>query len=255
MSGMVATQTDFRAALLDPERAVPDGLTDGAGRPTTRRFSVYRNNVTVALIEALRTGFPVLCKLLGDQNFDQLARLFARAHPPTSPVMMHYGADLPAFLEGFEPLAHIGYLPDVARLELALRTSYHAADAAPLEPARLATLSAEDLMRTKLRLAPSVRLVPSRWPIHDIWIYNTVADAPKPRGIAQAVLVTRAEFDPTPHAISPAQLAWLSAIRDYATLEEAVDAATAEDPEFDLGPVLTLLVQHNALIDQTTPKE
>ena len=63
---MAASQSDFRAALLDSDRPVPDGLTDGDGHPTTRRFSVYRNNVTVALIDAMRAGFPVLVKLLGD---------------------------------------------------------------------------------------------------------------------------------------------------------------------------------------------
>ena len=252
---MGATQTDFRAALLDPERAVPKGLTDGEGRPTTRRFAVYRNNVTVALIEALRTGFPVLCKLLGEQNFDQLARLFARTHPPSSPLMMHYGRALPDFLEGFAPLAHIGYLPDVARLELALRSAYHAADSAPLDPVRLGALAPETLMQTRLHLAPAVQVVPSKWPIFDIWRYNTVANAPKPQSVAQRVLVTRAEFDPMPHVLTLPQYAWVEAIHAGAPLDDAVDAATAHDPDFDLGPVLTLLVQHNALTDLTTPKE
>ncbi|MBV7408882.1 MULTISPECIES: DUF2063 domain-containing protein [Roseobacteraceae] len=252
---MTTTQADFRAALLDPERAVPDGLTDPAGQPTKRRFAVYRNNVTVALIDALRTGFPVLCKLLGDQNFDQLARVFARAHPPTSPLMMHYGAALPAFLDGFEPLARIGYLPDIARLELALRHAYHAADSTPLDAARLGALPPEVLMQTRLHLSPAVQLVHSRWPIHDIWCYNTRAGAQKPRSIAQPVLVTRAKFDPEPHALTPAQAAWIQAIIDGATLENAVDAATAIDANFDLGPLLTLLIQHNALTDITTPKD
>ncbi|MEL6463967.1 MAG: DNA-binding domain-containing protein [Pseudomonadota bacterium] len=252
---MTATQTEFRAALLDPEHPVPDGLTDGAGEPTTRRFAVYRNNVTVALIDALRTGFPVLCKLLGDQNFGQLARVFARAHPPSSPVMMQYGEALPAFLDTFEPLEHIGYLADVARLELALRRAYHAADALPLDPARLGALPPEVLTRTRLHLAPAVQVISSRWPIFDIWRYNTVEGTERPRGVAQSVLVTRAEFDPTPHLLTIAQAEWLRAIQAKATLETAVDAATAHDPEFDLAPLLTLLVQHNALIDLTPPKE
>ncbi|WP_147103674.1 DUF2063 domain-containing protein [Tateyamaria sp. syn59] len=252
---MTTTQAEFRAALLDPARAVPDGLTDPKGEPTSRRFAVYRNNVTVALIDALRTGFPVLCKLLGDQNFDQLARLFARAHPPTSPLMMHYGEALPAFLDDFEPLAHIAYLQDVARLELALRRAYHAADSTALDPARLGALAPDVLMQTRLHLSPAVQLVHSRWPIHDIWRYNTQADAPKPRGIAQPVLVTRAAFDPEPHALTLAQAAWLQAIVENAPLEKAVDAATAHDAEFDLGPLLTLLIQQNALTDISTPKD
>ena len=252
---MPTSQADFRAAVLDPERAVPHGLTDGSGRPTERRFTVYRNNVTVALMEALRSGFPVLNRLLGAENFDQLARMFARAHPPRSPVMMHYGADMPGFLDGFAPLEHIGYLADVARLELALRRSYHAADATPMDPAHLGSVDPETLMQCRLHLAPAVILVASDWPILDIWRYNTVPDAPKPRSVAQPVLVTRPAFDPAPHALTPAQAQWVQAVLARTTLETAIDQATSCDPEFDLAPLLTLLVQQGALVDMTTPKE
>ncbi len=248
-------QSVFRAALLDPDRAVPEGLTDGNGHPTTKRFNVYRNNVTVALVEALRTAFPVIVKLLGDVNFDRLAPLYVRAHPPRTPLMMHYGADMPAFLEGFEPLAHIGSLPDVARLELALRRSYHAADATPLDPARLATMAPEALMVATLCLAPAVQLVPSDWPLFDIWRFNTEDGASKPQPGAQPVLITRAEFDPEPHPLDAASAAWITAVQSGAPLSDAQDAALAHDPEFDLAPLLTLLIQHGALCDITTPKD
>jgi hypothetical protein len=66
--------------------------------------------------------------------------------------------------------------------------------------------------------------------------------------------VTRPEFDPVPHALSHAQYVWLCAIGDGIPLEPALERATAEDPDFDLGPILTLLVQQNALIEMTTPK-
>ncbi|WP_415921048.1 putative DNA-binding domain-containing protein [Tateyamaria sp. SN6-1] len=252
---MSTPHTTFRQALLDPDAAVPDGLTDGAGAPTVKRFDVYRNNVTVALIDALRTAFPVIRKLLGNANFDQLAPLYVRAHPPRSPLMMHYGQDMPSFLAGFAPLQHLRYLPDVARLELALRQSYHAADAQPLDAQTLADCPPETLMASRLHLAPAVQLIPSDWPLFDIWRYNTVADAPKPRAIAQPVLVTRAEFDPVPHALSLAQHAWLRSSADGATLSDAQDSALAIDPEFDLAPLLGLLLQTGALTTLTTPKD
>ena len=252
---MSASQTEFRAALLNPDAPVPGGLTDGDGAPTVKRFAVYRNNVTVALIDALRTAFPVLYKLLGDANFDQLAPLYARSHPPQSPLMMHYGQDMPAFLEGFAPLQHLGYLGDVARLELALRRSYHAADAAALDPQVLADCPPGTLMQSTLTLAPAVQLVPSHWPLFDIWRYNTQTDAPKPRAIAQPVLITRADFDPKPHALTAAQAAWVTACNAHATLAGAQDAATAHGPNFDLAPLLGLLLQHGALTTLTTPKD
>ena len=158
---MIVDQSTFRAALLNPEAERPKGLTDGAGQPAGRRFDVYRNNVAVSLTEALETAFPVLRKLLGESNFKLLAAAFLRQHPPSSPLMMFYGAAFPAFLEGMEQLAHLKYLGDVARLELALRRAYHAADAAPIAPEALGALAPEELMAARLEFAPAVQLLRS----------------------------------------------------------------------------------------------
>ncbi|WP_299292444.1 DNA-binding domain-containing protein [uncultured Tateyamaria sp.] len=252
---MSGVQSQFRAALLDPERSVPEGLVGADGQPTEKRFAVYRNNVTVALTEALRSAFPVLEKLLGDENFASLARLYARAHPPRTPMMMHYGVDMPEFLAAFQPLAHIGYLPDVAHLELAMRRAYHAGDVAPFDAERLSQITPDRLMASTLRLAPAVQLVPSQWPLFDIWRYNMQAGADKPRAIAQPVLVARRLFDPAPFPLTTAQAAWVAATQDGNTLAGAQDAAASIDPDFDLTPLLTLLLQQGCIADITTPKD
>jgi hypothetical protein len=101
------------------------------GRPAGRRFNVYRNNVAASLTDALATGFPVIAKLLGEEFFRAMAGVFLRAHPPGDPRLQLWGGKFPGFLARFEPVAHLPYLPDMARLELGLRQSYHAADAAP----------------------------------------------------------------------------------------------------------------------------
>lgn len=248
-------QSQFRAALLDPSQPTPSGLTDGQGNPSGKRFAVYRNNVTVALCDALRTNFPVLQKLLGDENFDHLALIFARAHPPSSPLMMGYGAEMAGFITGFAPLLHIGYLADVARLELAMRRAYHAADSVALDTDQLAHLTPEALLASTLTLAPAVQLITSDWPLFDIWRYNMVEGAPKPQATAQSVLITRAEFDPVLHPLAPAQTAWIAAIQNGDTLDKAQDAALAVSQNFDLSPLLTVLLQHGALTQITPSKD
>jgi hypothetical protein len=105
------TDAGFSAALLDPERPVPAGLITPDGKPATRRYAIYRNNVTVGLTEALEAGFPVVRKIVGERFFQAMAVVFVRNHPPASPILAGYGADMPGFLRGFEPVAHLKYLP------------------------------------------------------------------------------------------------------------------------------------------------
>lgn len=240
-------QETFRAALFEPAQAVPDGLRDGHGGPAGRRFAVYRNNVAVALTEALESGFPTVRKLLGPQNFRGLAGLYLRAHPPASPVMMLYGGTLPAFIAKTPQLAHLGYLPDVARLDLALRESYHAADARPVAPEVLAAIPAKALEGIRLSLAPALRLLRSRWPLHAIHRFNHEPGAPKPVPRAEDVLVTRPGFDPLPRLLPPGGGAALAALRDGRTLGAALAAGTAEDPAFDPAALLTLLSQDGCI--------
>ncbi|MFC3615687.1 putative DNA-binding domain-containing protein [Lutimaribacter marinistellae] len=250
---MSVSQREFHTALLAPEQPHPQGLRDGADRPAGRRFDVYRNNVAVSLTEALHDGFPVIAKLLGKQNLDGLAGIYLRQHPPASPLMMHFGAAFPAFLAGMPQLAHLGYLPDIARLELALRQSYHAGDAEPVPPQSLA-LSPEALMGATLGFAPSVQLLRSPWPIHDIWRFNTEPGAPKPRAAAQDVLVTRPEYDPLPRLLPPGGAEWITATQAGETLGTAQDRATSAAADFDLAALLAMLLGDGAITSLSPPK-
>ncbi|TDK41001.1 DNA-binding domain-containing protein [Antarcticimicrobium luteum] len=249
---MSVSQTDFRAALLDADRPAPTGLQDAAARPAGRRFDVYRNNVAVSLTEALHDGFPAVASLLGKTNMDGIAGMFLRAHPPASPLLMLYGEAFPDFLAGLEQLSHLGYLADVARLELALRQSYHAADAAPIPPERLGQTAPEALLAARLALAPALRLRRSPWPVFDIWRYATEPGAPQPQAAAQDVLITRPGYDPAPQPLPPGGAAWIAALQTGQSWGAAEDAARAEAAGFDLTPTLTLLLQGGAITDLMT---
>ena len=244
---MSVDQSQFHDALLDSARTVPAGLSDGMGRPAGARFSVYRNNVAVSLTEALEVSFPAIVKLIGAENFKKVAGVFLRKNPPQSPMIMVYGAEFPRFLETFEPLRHIGYLPDVARLEQALRESYHAADAAPIDPATFADLSDEKLATTRITLSPSIRLIRSVWPVHAIWAYNLEEDAPKPLNMAQDVLITRPDFDPQCHPLATGGGAFITTLLAGRPLGEAFEKALEISPEFDLAAVLALLLDTRAI--------
>lgn len=243
---MIVSQTEFRGALLDGARERPIGLVDEKGRAAGRRFDVYRNNVAVSLTEALSQGFPTITKLIGEENFNAIAGIFLRQSPPASPLMMHYGAGFPEFLQAFEPLQHLGYLPDVARLELALRRSYHAEDATPIAPDALGAIDPMQLGNVTMTFAPAIELLTSPWPLHAIWAFN-MADGPKPEAVAQDVLITRADYDPAPHVLPAGGYAAMASLIGGQTLGESVATGTEAAPDFDLGALLALLLQGNAI--------
>lgn len=237
---MSVGQSSFAAALLDPARAVHEGLLDPQGAPAGRRFSVYRNNVAVSLTEALMTAFPVLAKLLGEANFRGLAGLFLRAHPPATPVLMFYGAEMPGFLAALPQLAHLPYLADVARLESALRESYHAADADISGPEAFAALPPKRLLALRPKLHPAVRLVASPWPVHGIWARNMVPDAPKPAPGPETVLITRPGFDPVQTLLPEGAAALVLELAGGATLGAAIEACgDGFDPTDTLARLIT----------------
>jgi hypothetical protein len=237
-------QAEFAAALLDPDAAVPGGLVDPFGRPAPRRFAVYRNNVTSSLTRALEAAFPTVRKLVGDAFFAAMAVVFLRAHPPTSRMMMLYGDALPGWLKTFPPVAHLGYLPDVARLDQAMRESYHAADGDPLSDAEIRRLTHSDLGGLRVILAPSLRLIRSPWPVQSIWAANA-ENGPAPQPGAETALILRPRFDPRPHRISAADGAFVQALSEGQAFEQSMDRAGGD---VGLPDILSLLVTGRAII-------
>ncbi|HEY9039966.1 MAG TPA: DNA-binding domain-containing protein [Roseovarius sp.] len=244
---MSGNQTMFRTALMDAGAAAPPGLSDGRGRPAGRRFEVYRNNVASSLTDALEVGFPAIAKLIGQRNFRAVMGEFLRQHPPDVPMIAQYGAALPGFLDGFAPLAHLGYLADVARLEQALRDSYHAADCEPIDPAILQSKPPDSLPAARIALAPALRIIRSRWPVHAIWTYAMQDGAPQPTGAAQDVIVTRPGFDPQMAVPGPGGAAFVQGLADGHPIGVAHDIALKDAPHFDLSETLTILIGGGAI--------
>jgi hypothetical protein len=219
------------AALLDPARV---GLPDP-------RFAVHRNNVVAGLIGALAETYPAVERLVGPDFFRAAAGVFLRAHPPASPVLLRWGGAFGDWLERFPPAARLPWLADVARLEWARAEAFHAADAAPLSIAALAAVPADWLDGVRLTLHPSLRLVPSRFPVASLW-----ADVTGPRtggvdlGRAETALVARPFDGVEVSTPGPAAAAFLSALAAGRPLGGAA-AEGAAHAGFDLAAQIAAL--------------
>jgi hypothetical protein len=229
-------QDQFAVALVDRSLPLPPGLTSwNAGEPQ-QRFGVYRGNVAGALIEALAVRYPVVQRLVGEDFFRAMARDYALANLPASPVLIHYGADFPDFIASFAPAATLSYLPDVARLESANWMAYHAADATPLAANDFAALDPSKLAGVRLTFLPSVHVLSSAYPIFSIWRTNTEDAEVEPVDLTQAedVLVSRPDMKVDMRKLPSGAATFLSALIAGQTLGEAAALALAHTPEFDL---------------------
>jgi hypothetical protein len=242
-------QQAFASALLDTDAPVPDFLRVRANVPVAERFDVYRNNVHSALIDALLAAFPVTAQLVSEDSLRALAREFLRGHLPRHAALHDYGAALPHFIRSYAPAAELPWLADVAALEHAWWQSYGAADATSIRPPDLAALPAGDLSARCARMHPATRLLSSAHPVHDIWTAHQSSGEPRApqQWIAQCVLITRPEADVQVRHITPAQHAFLAALVDDATLEEAAATALARDAHFDFGITLLLAIEAGAI--------
>lgn len=231
----------FAAALLDPDIAIPAEVTGPDGGPATRRYGVYRNNVVVSLMEALRGSFPSVLAIMGEENFARAARNFVASHPPRSAMMQRYGEEFANFLDAFSPLRSAPYLGDVARVERACIGAFHAADAGCLSTEELAALAPEQTMALRLAPHPAAALVCSNYAIADLfgWRHGRPqggTDATRP----QAMLVTRPLLQVEVHPLTPDQHAFLSMLVAGNTFGEAAGVVLAEDAQFDLSGTFAL---------------
>ena len=226
----------FAAALLDPARAAPAAVAGPKGKAASKRYDVYRNNVTVSLVNALAAAFPATLRITGPDFFRAMARFHVRATPPASPLLFEYGRDFPDFIDRYKYAAPMPWLADVARIERAWLDAYHAADAAPLAPQTLAAVPPDRLAETILMPHPAARIVRSSFSAVTIFAANR-SDGPVGRIEAaepEDALVTRPHLEVAVRRLPDGGAVFVESLVEGRPLGAAVAAAIAASPGFDL---------------------
>lgn len=233
-------QTQFAAALFDSNQSSPNIIKPAH----STRFRVYQNNVIAGLTESLIASFPALTCLLGEAYFLAVIREFVVLHPPRSPIMAQYGAELPDFLDTFAPLANMPYLGDVARIELARIESFHSAELPSVGVSKFNTFNAEQLSSARFELHPSIKLVISDHPIYQLW-HSQLRNGKLPevedwRG--EEVICARQNRFVSTQRLQSGGATFFSALNNDFTLAGAWAAACEVNNEFNLIEALGLMI-------------
>jgi hypothetical protein len=208
-------QSRFAAELF--ARGGPEGM------------AAYRGNVLGNWSRALAGAYPVVRKIVGEEFFRALAREYARVHPSRSGDLNEYGERFADFVAAFEHTRDLPYLPDVARMEWLAHRAHYAPDPAPFTLEGLGESS-------RLRLTPPCALLASDWPLGSIWTvhqddYEGEINVDLRAG-PDRILVHRPRWRVLVRSLAPGEHRFLQAAARGETLGDALEAALAEDAEF-----------------------
>ena len=250
MPKLTDLQADFADKLLMPGAPPPSDVHGPSATPPVKRYNVYRNNVVASLIQVLEARYHVVLRLVGEEFFRGMARLYLEAEPPRSAVLAEFGGGLAVFIKDFEPATELTYLADVARLEWLQHVAYHAADALPLGPGDLASVVAATVPKLKFTLHPSVGVLASAFPVVAIWETNKRDDAVKPIRLEQGgetALVVRPALEVETRKAPPGTDAFLAALATGQTLAEAAATALAANDHFNVQMALATVIEAGAI--------
>ena len=231
------TEAARQSALLAALRGAAPAPSARLAEQGARRqlgIDAYRANAAATAERALAAAYPTLQALVGEQDFARLACALWRHAPPQRGDLAQWGQDLPAFVEAQADLDAWPYLGDCARLDAAIVRCEGAADA------------------LRLRLAPAVQLLASRWPVaalHAAHVNDGDAAVAAVRealetGQAESVVVARAGWRADVTPVDAPVFAWMQALQARRTLAEALQRAGRE---FDFSAWLIQALQRGWL--------
>lgn len=216
-----------------------------------QQVAVYRDRIHHKLSARLKTQFPTVHHIVGDEFLQQAALVCFAKFPPRAANPLRLAQVFPDFLATFDAAAAFPYLVDVAMVDLGILRAFHAADATSIKPDLFSQQSAETLIHRRVRLHPACYWLVSGYAIYDIWrLYNAKSPpANIDHRLAQQVVIVRPKLKVEVYAIDEGFVKALDALDAGATLEEAFLQGTLDDPRFDLGAAIRFLVRNGLLVE------
>jgi hypothetical protein len=259
MHSLREIQAGFAAALFDPSASRQAPGIRSHGISPSQRLGFYRTNVFENYRKALSVTYSVVEQLIGSGLFSALAQDYASRYHSRSGDVGEQGAHFAAFIAKHPVARELPYLADVARLEWCLEECFNERDPQLLSLDRLSAVPQELCGELRFLLAPSCRLVSSRYPIDRIWEMCQPGFPSEERIDLNAggvdLIVRREGFSVVTERLTRAELAMSTALSSGYAFSEAFDYARSIEPDFDAGAFLRRYLANGVLADFTLPAE
>ncbi len=252
--------SDFHNAILEnDDKQIKPAVKPHSRLAVSQQFAIYSDGYRIRLTQAIRSDYPILLKLLGDAEFDSLARTYIEQNPPTSYNLDFYPHKFAEFVSEYFLLSLRGGVADVAiqksnyvertgllrytrndeftkfAIELAILEAtiaevFMLPDSKPLLVDSLSGISAEDFGEMRLKIRTAHKLLRFNYQISD-WL--TLARAEDnlpsiPLPSPSWLLVVRHNNEVQRHNLSEQEFSMLQHISSGKNVSDALDATLDE---------------------------
>jgi len=165
-------QDVFQRNILCPDTELRNKMLpwlNPTGASPEKRLGVYIDAYVLRLTETLRSNYPALHQLLGDNDFEALSRRYLSIYPSAHASIRWFGDRLAALLKDCEPYSGIPSLSELADFEWALRHTIDAADHDSLVPDDLQAIEPGAWAELSFNLHPSLTILRLDWNVIPIW--------------------------------------------------------------------------------------
>ncbi len=239
MTSLHDSQTQFYRAIFDKSQTMT-GIDDS-------RVNIYRQTIFHSLENALRTSYPVIVKLVGDDFFRFLAQQYIQQYSSVSGDLNRYGDVFFQLLQSLPETAELPYLADVAQLEWCVQLAENSRDHTPFPIEKLIAVAPEHYPNLQFFLNSCAYLQSSIYPIADIWQANQ-SDGD---GVVELhtgefyCLIYRVDYQVTVTTLNADQWAFLNAIQQGMSFGAICDTLV----KMDVGSLLQQFIAQSVLVD------
>ncbi len=207
MTHLSQLQSDFQAYLLDANKgaAFAKKIVNDKKVGAKTRLGIYADAYRLRIIEALANSYPILKALLGDDLFEQAARLYIDQCPSTFRNMRWVGDQMSAHLQANYPQYPIA--AEMATFEWALGLAFDAEDTPILGLQDLASIPPENWAELTFKFQPSMQLFTFKYNVLRVWqALNTEETPPKVTQINEPCMVWRKDLNSHYRSLDLAEL-------------------------------------------------
>lgn len=174
-ASLAQLQQTFQSHILNPEDNTSVKWISAKGRAAPEiQLSIYSHAYQARLIEVLSNDYPAVLMALGEDQFENLASSYIKAHPSHYFSLSEFGNSFTPFISQLVQLTdtvwhEMPWLSELALFEFTLGEAFNAADASLFTEHDMANVPAAAWAELHFTLHPSVKCLSFNFNTVDIW--------------------------------------------------------------------------------------